>query len=105
MGEWKVRNEFLDQIKLIADVMYHKSSPKNYDEAIHKPVNHYAGHISSLSIELDNTMFTKTELDIILKLIVEYMAWGIQEEKNIKSIKRKINKLSKMARVTRNERV
>ena len=100
-----MKNEFLYQIKTIADVMYHKSSPKNYDEAIHKPVNHYAGHISSLSEELDSAMLTKNELDIILKLVIEYMPWGIKEEEKIKSIKTKINKLSKMARITRKEMV
>ena len=50
-------------------------------------------------------MFTKSELDIILKISEIYLTWETEEEKHLDAIIRKCKSLSKIARTSRYERI
>lgn len=100
-----MKNEFLSNINNIGHVLYHKSQPANQDNDIYKNVSHYSRHIKSLTKELDRTMFTKSELDMISKISEMYLTWDTKEEKHLKAIKSKLKRLTKMARETRWERI
>lgn len=97
-----MKNEFLNQIKMIGDVLHHKSKPANHDKDIYKSVSHYSRHLISLTKEFDRTMFTKSELDDICYLIEGSKDIG---SKQIDLIYKKAQKLSKIARETRYERI
>ena len=55
--------------------------------------------------QLDRAMFTKSELDMILKIALMYMTWDEKEEKHLEAIIKKSKSLSKIARETRYERI
>lgn len=100
-----MKNEFTNQIQMIGNVLHHKSKPANQDSNIYKDVSHYSRHIKSLTKELDRAMFTKSELDIILKISEIYLTWETEEEKHLDAIIRKCKSLSKIARTSRYERI
>ena len=100
-----MKNEFTNQIQMIANVLHHKSKPTNQDDNIYKEVSHYSRHIKSLTKELDRALFTKSELDMILKISEMYLTWDAKEEKHLKAIKTKLKRLSKMSLVSRYERI
>jgi len=100
-----MKNEFVNNIKNLCDVLYHKSKPDNQDDDIYKNVSHYSRHIKSLAKQLDRAMFTKSELDMILKIALMYMTWDEKEEKHLEAIIKKSKSLSKIARETRYERI
>jgi len=100
-----MKNEFTNQIQMIANVLHHKSKPTNQDDNIYKEVSHYSRHIKSLTKELDRALFTKSELDMILKIALMYITWDRKEEKHLEAIIRKCKSLSKMARTSRYERI
>ena len=97
-----MKNEFLKQIKMIGDVLHHKSKPANQNKNIYKEVSHYSRHLISLTKELERAMFTKTELDYICYLIEGSKDIG---SKQIDFIYKKAQKLSKIARETRYEKI
>ena len=100
-----MKNKFLSNINNIGHVLHHKSKPANQDNNIYKEVGHYSKHIKSLAKQLDRAMFSKTELDLILKIVLMYMTWDEKEEKHIESIIRKLKTLSEIANITRWERI
>lgn len=100
-----MKNDFTYQINSIGHLLHHKSKPANQDNDIYKDVSYYSNHIKSLTKQLDRAMFTKTELDMILKISLMYMTWDEKEEKNLEAIIRKSKSLSKIAKETKYERI
>lgn len=100
-----MKNKLISEINNIGYLLLHKSKPTNRDDNIYLDVSYYSKHIKSLSKQLDRAMYSKSELDMILKISLMYMTWDEKEEKHLEAIIRKSKTLSKITRETRWERI